>query len=185
MAPSPAQARWLGPLPFCLPLSAFVSSPSLLSLGGVPVGWWQFCLFMLLSQLHLGSLSTLFPGHSHRCFIFLRSLSSLADGAADPHAVCSLPVPASPLSDPWDQRALGFCLGRRAFSLPLPLCPTTLPSFPLISMSFVGPALLSPFDLRSPLCRRRMKASANCSGRAVTPHSPSRRLPHQAEQEAK
>lgn len=149
------------------------------------MGWWQSCLFMPLSQLHLGSLSTLFPGHSHQCFIFLRSLSSLANRAADPHAVCSLPVLVSPPSDPWDQLALGFCLGRRAFSLTLPLCPTTLPSFPLISMSFVGHALLSPFDLLSPLCRRRIKGSANCSRRAVTPHSPSRHLPHQAEQEGK
>lgn len=178
------RASLLCSLPFHLPLSAFVSSPSLLSLGGVLMGWWQSCLFMLLSQLHLGSLSTLFPGHSHQCFIFLHSLSSLADGAADPHAVCSLPVLVSPPSDPGDQLALGFCLGRRAFSLPLPLCPTTLPSFPLVSMSFVGHVLLSPFDLLSPLCRR-MKVSANCSRRAVTPLFPSRRLPHQAEQEGK
>ena len=107
------------------------------------------------------------------------------DRAADPHAACSLPVLVSPLSDPWDRLGLGFCLGRRAFSLPLPLFPTTLPSFPLILMSFVGRALLSSFDLLSPLCRGRMKGSANCSRRAGTPCSPSQRLPHQAEQEGK
>ena len=105
--------------------------------------------------------------------------------AADPHAARSLPVLVSPLSDPWDRLVLGFCLGRRAFSLPLPLFPTTLPSFPLILMSFVGRALLSSFDLLSPLWRGRMKGSANCSRRTVTPCSPSQRLPHRAEQEGK
>jgi hypothetical protein len=70
-------------------------------------------------------------------------------------------------------------LGRRAFSLPLPLSPTTLPSFSLISMSFVGHSLLSLFDLLSLLCRGRMKGSANCSRGAVKPSSPSQRLPHQ------
>ena len=57
----------LSPVPLCFPW------------GGVAHGWWQSCLFMLLSWLHLGSLPTLFPGHSHnshRYFIFLHFLSS-------------------------------------------------------------------------------------------------------------
>lgn len=113
--------------------------------------WWQSCLFMLLSHLHLGSSP---PSLWPLAWAFHLLLGCLA---ADPHAARSLPVLVSPLSDPWDWLVLGFCLGRRAFSLLLPLSPTTLPSFPLFSMSFVGHALLSPFDLLSPLCRGRMK----------------------------
>ena len=37
------------------------------------------------------------------------------------------------------------------------------------------------FDSLSPLCRGRMKGSANCSRRAGTPCSPSQHLPHQAD----
>ena len=42
------------------------------------MGWWQSCLFMLLSRLRSGPLPTLVPGYSRRRFIFLHSLSSLA-----------------------------------------------------------------------------------------------------------
>lgn len=106
------------PPPF---LSLLLSAAPLCFPGvGVLMGWWQSCLFTLLSCFHSGPLSTLFSGHSHRCFIFPPCLSALAGGAADPRMAGSPPVLVSPLSDLWDWLVLGFCLDPRAFSLPLP-----------------------------------------------------------------
>lgn len=83
-------------------------------------------------------------------------------------------------------RGFGAFVWAAGLSLCLCLSPTTLPSFSLISRtSFVGHSLLSPFDLLSPLCRGRMKGSANCSSGAVVPGAPSQRPPTRAEQEGK
>lgn len=70
----------------------------------------------------------------------------LGPWVADPHAACSLPVPVSPLSDPWDRLVLGFCLGRRAsLCLSPPLPPLFPPSSqrPLWDMHFYLPLICS------------------------------------------
>lgn len=118
---------------------------------------------MLLSQLHPGSLSALFP----RCFIFPQCPPPWLKGCPIP---CS-PGPSRLLSapsDPWDRLVFGLCAGH---SFPLRLCLSlaTLPSFSLVAMSFVGRSLLCPFDSLAPLCRGRMKGPANCSSDAWLP----------------
>ena len=110
----------LSPAPLCFPW------------GGVAHGWWQSCLFMLLSRLYLGSLTTLFPGHSHnshRYFIFLRFLSSLAwQGCWSPRS----PLSSCPcISTVWSLGSAGFRLlfGLQGFlSVSASFPPPSLPS---------------------------------------------------------
>lgn len=111
---------------------------------------------MLLCPLHLGSLPAFSLGHSHQCFIFFFPVPSWLENCLVSTWLLSA-CPVSPSSDPWD-RWFGLLFGPQDFlSASASPSPTTLPAFLLGSLSFVGRALLSRFDLLSLLCSGRMK----------------------------
>lgn len=119
-------------LPFYLPLSAFISNASLLSLG-----WSSSWMVAVLSFMLCPTPSGV-PPHPHRASyrIHIGILSSFIssppwlDRAADP----TQPALFCPcVSHCLILESAGFrhwCLGTWAFSVPLPLFPPPLPSFP-------------------------------------------------------